>query len=347
MFTAGIRAYEDYKQNKPSGYAISLDACSSGLQILACLSDCEKSALNCGVISTGNREDAYKNLYNKMKESSQTIKDNIKHKDIKQAIMTALYNSEEEPRKVCGEGEALDVFYKTLETEIPGAWELNMFIRELWNPKAYSYDWVLPDNFHVHIPVEDFEWYSFNFNDELHTIKVKTNKPSKTGRSLGANITHSIDGLIVREIVARCSFDIQKQIELINYIDSTKTGNNTTEDQMVVTLWNHFKESGFLSARILKYLNKDNMGLVDNLEIGKLIQSMPYKSFDVLTVHDCFKVLPNYGNDLRKQYNIILSNIAKSDMLQYIINQFSKTKFNIYNEKLIYNEIIDADYALS
>ena len=50
------------------------------------------------------------------------------------------------------------------------------------------------------------------------------------------------------------------------------------------------------------------------------------KSFQVLTIHDCYGCHPNYMNDLRRNYNHILANMHRSNILQDILRQ-------LYNDK--------------
>ncbi len=199
--------------------------------------------------------------------------------------MTALYGSTAVPKRVFGEGHQLQVFESTMETMAPGAWELNKALKELWQQDALSHDWVLPDNFHVHVRVMETERHTVQFLNEPISIDIKVNKGTKEGRSLGPNLVHSVDGMVVREMVRRCSYNNETILGVLQDIKSTKTRTSEDDDQMVITLWNHYQESGFLSARILDHLNHWNMGHVDPDHIIELIKILPLKSFQLMTIH--------------------------------------------------------------
>ena len=87
LFYAGVQAWKAHKAGQPSGYPISLDGCSSGLQILACLVGDRKAAELCNVVDTGKREDAYTKVYQWMLQrlGGQATLD---RDPVKKAIMT-------------------------------------------------------------------------------------------------------------------------------------------------------------------------------------------------------------------------------------------------------------------
>ena len=63
---------------------------------------------------------------------------------------------------------------------------------------------------------------------------------------------------------------------------------------------------------------------------------------------DCFRCLPNYGNDLRKQYNLQLHLIAKSNMLSDLLSQLLGYKMHVPKlDPTLANDILKANYALS
>lgn len=190
LFFAGITAWKKVCKGEPTGYPISLDATSSGIQLLAALTGDRKAAALCNVIDTGHREDAYTGLYqsmlNRIGEGAK-----ISRKDTKAAIMTAIYSSTAVPKKVFGEGALLDIFYETMREEAPGPWEVTETMLAIWDNTALMNEWVMPDNFHVKIKVMGNVTDYVQFLNEPFEVNYSVNKPIEGGRSLGANMIHS------------------------------------------------------------------------------------------------------------------------------------------------------------
>lgn len=351
MYMAGVRAWRNVCKGNINHHPISLDATSSGIQILSCLTGDRKGAELCNVVDVGHRQDAYTVLYNIMLDKIGE-EARIERKDTKKAVMTAFYGSEAVPKRVFGEGALLATFEETMEEGAPGAWELNKAMLDIWNPDAISYDWVMPDNFHVHIKVMGQVTEVCHFQNKPYDVSYSVQMPLEKGRSLGANMTHSIDGMIVREMGIRCNFD---QLHLAYLVDlmQGKYGTchanlNNSDDKLVQTIWGHYLDSGFLSARILQYLSQENIGLVDRAVIFDLIASLPKKPFEVIAVHDCFRCLPNYGNDLRGQYNYLLAQVAKSDLLSFLISQITGRVVKLgKHDPEMWKDVLEANYALS
>ena len=211
---------------------------------------------------------------------------------VKKAIMTSLYGSEAMPKKVFGEDSPLlELFYEAMSTLAPAVWQLNTAFLAMWNPDATSYSWTLPDNFHVHTKVMVTVTEDITFEGNVYEIAQKKNLPSKQGRSIGANVTHSIDAYIVRELTRRCDYNKEQLLRvktaLCSSIDDITPDMTDPDTQMVALLWSHYKKTGMLSARVFDYITEDSVKAIpERSVVWKLIYSMPTKPFHVLSIHD-------------------------------------------------------------
>ena len=121
------------------------------------------------------------------------------------------------------------------------------------------------------------------------------------------------------------------------------------DTQMVSILWNHYLKTGLLSARIFDYINEDSVSAItDRAVVWKLIYSLPAKTFKVMSIHDCFRVLPNYGNDVRRQYNNLLVELAKGDLLSHILSMVLNRPVSVGKlDADMWKDVAQTNYALS
>ena len=259
----------------------------------------------------------------------------------------ALYGSTATPEAVFGNN--IELFYETMEKMAPGAWDLNQGLQDLWDMfKSSDYSWVLPDNFHAYIETKTSEIVPFTFLNTPYKLVRKIDGRPEFHKGLGPNLIHSIDGLIVREMFRRCSYDPKVINRVNNLILSGANGTNGKSGPMVQTLWDHYRATGFLSTRIFDYLHSDTMGLVDHSIIGALIDTLPNKPFEMVSVHDCFRVHPNYGNDLRRQYQHILADLNDSHLLGNLCSQVARKKIPVKKTGGLTRQIImESNYCLA
>ena len=156
--------------------------------------------------------------------------------------------------------------------------------------------------------------------------------------------------MIVREMTRRCNYNPKRVEALFGWLKTGHAGTRSErpDDEMVQILWRHYQKSGYLSARILEHLLPENLGLVDPAVILELLDTLPEKPFKVLSIHDCFRCLPTYGNDLRAQYIYQLHLIAKSSMLSFLLEQIVGRPIPINKlDPTLADDVMFSNYALS
>lgn len=353
MYIAGVQAYRDTKKGIPTGYLINLDCTHSGLQILSVLTGDVKAAELCNVIGT-KRNDSYTLIFDEYKRRVPNTP-NIDREIIKKAIMTSLYASTKKPKELLGE-DGYKVYCDVMSDMAPYCWSLNEFLLMAWNPNVDHYQWTMPDGFHVHIPVEDVEQHVTDFGGVDVTFYTTVVKPKNQGRFLSANLVHSIDALICREMVARTMYDFDKNImlEKVKNRDHIcpKIDQNTVRlpkeqryrNRQLMRLLKLADETKFFSMRILDFIDESNIWLVPQDKLIKLIESLPEKPFELLTIHDNFRCHPNYGNDVRRQFRNILQEVADSEMLSNILSDMLQTEITNCKAE---NIEVTGEYCLS
>lgn len=366
MFT-GLMAYKDTFYNKPTGYMCQLDAISSGASLMSCLMGDRKGLENTGLLGN-KRSDLYTAIYNKMKEIYE-LPLSYKRDDIKKAAMTFLYGSIRQPSVIFNnDKDIIEAFWEAVKIEATGAYMLQQLLTSAWNPNAIYHRWVLPDLFTAHIPVmvEKEFTYTFTLEDvkiEIpYTLKVEGNKKSSVSNC--ANMIHSCDSLLIREMVRRCMFDKEHAQEVLWYLLNTKEELYEpipVDDLKVLGKLGEciyaYEMSEFCSIRIVDEIKTQ----ADTYKLSKqhrtklidILKRMLHHGYiEMIAIHDCIKSHANNMNYIRYWYKEMCADIVESNMLPFLYNQLTSSKLDSHflskeERKAIADDVRKSNYGLS
>ena len=368
---AALQAVADTVKGEPTGYTISLDASSSGIQLLGILSSCKRSLMLTG---GGEPGDLYSIIYKRFKEKANLPeKTTIDRKKIKKAIMTAFYGSVKVPRELLGD-KYMEVFHEVLEEELPGPYNLNEYIQALYRRvKEPEFHWVMPDGFKVLYSLADTESVKTEFLESK--IEVQFNVPGvpKYHKALSANSIHAVDSFIAREMLRRLYYDVntiegikgellipsetlnQEEAETVlknRKLIIKRTGSdNMQEFKELISL---YENTRVFTLRIFDYLDSINLAVLKVLypdiysRVKEYIDGCNYEPVEMLITHDCFSCHPADGNHVRREYNRLLKEIHESNLLNHIIKGIvPKGKKVSIRREIKEDMILNANYTLT
>lgn len=342
LYIKTVIAIENARKGLPIGHAVGFDATCSGIQILSALSGCVAGANATGLIDPNRRADAYTDVTVGMERElgGQMLLDRA---EIKLAVMTSSYASSRIPKDLFGEDTPeLAAFYAAAMKVAPGAFALLEELKDTWMPFALKHSWVLPDNFHVHvknmvdveakIEIDELDHASF-------TAYFKQNEGEERGVANVANVTHSVDAYVLRNLIRRCNYneyqtvrayDIVDNEILYRYLGGKQGEQELAEDDKMLTYVERYDASRMADPVVTDHMTAAgaNHMTLEHLEAlrGVYQQMLVHKPFPIMSVHDEFKCHPNHMNHLRKHYREVFAQLAESEILSDIFSQMHGTK---------------------
>jgi len=201
LYRKAVRALRAVQRGEPTRHIMGLDATASGLQIMAAMSGCFNTAEAVNLLDTGVR----KCFYRTVSDFMNTIPGiRVTRERVKKPVMTAFYGSTAQPKEIFGEGPELVAFYKAMEEKATGPYHLMGLFQSHWRPDVEYHTWKLPDGHIAKVPVTQTIEKSLEIDELDHlrfTYRATLLCPKTQGRALAANIVHSVDGWVVRQMV--------------------------------------------------------------------------------------------------------------------------------------------------
>ena len=175
------------------------------------------------------------------------------------------------------------------------------------------------------------------------------------------NVVHSVDAYILRSIQRRCNYDhvtikhaagLIEMVLLERLLCAPATYEGSEIHASVSYYVEQYARSGMADITIIPYLNRKTMWQLSNKHLGELAtivnHMLTYEPFEVITVHDEFKVHPNNANHLRQQYINIFAELAESNLLNDLLSQIHGVPGTFHKLSNNLGELIrGSNYALS
>ena len=298
---------------------VHLDATASGTQILAAFANCRKSGTHCNLFGEA-RQDAYTNAWKAMGEIP-----GITRAMAKDAFMTSQFGSKKVPRETLGEAN-LPAFYAMYEREFPGVWGVLNYIQGLWRSDVHSHRWVMPDGFGVVQWNTGIQEEQVTLFGQETTVRKQVHTQERRGIALAANITHSTDGFICREMVKRAQFDPIEAQDCLDFgFDSAEA------HEGLPYLLHLYRKTQFLSVDLVQHMNseffQEKLSDAERLEVIMLVEHLANKhEFNIVPVHDSFSCEAQHCNDMCDMYRYLMQQLWDSSLLESIAEDITGTR---------------------
>lgn len=265
---------------------------------------------------------------------------------MKNVIMPFFYGSQACLKAIEGREQQ---FEAVMKQNCSGAYRLREFLMKNHNVGVDSFSWRLPDNHNVFFKVTEKVKEEMYYDDFIVTLVRNEQRTTKKGSyiKLPANIVHSVDAYILRELTCRAKLpqDIAQNVVDAKY----NLGEATAELQDYIDIYN---ETNMVSVRALQYINTDmdvnNMpeGMYSKaLEIANWVLNRS-SEFPVIVIHDSFQVPYRFGNQVRELYRNLIAEICDSTLLDYIVSQTCVGKFLYRKNTNASALVLESDYGL-
>lgn len=349
LYKKAVMALREAQAGSPTGHLVYLDAVCSGIQLMSALMGCHAGAKATGLIDTGKRPDAYREVADQMNQTLQQAgvqNLSIPRKDVKRAVMTSCYGSKRVPQDLFGKDSVeLEHFYNACFTVAPGAFGLLDTLLASWQPYALEHSWTLPDGFRAKIKtmkvvsttieVDELDHATF----EYHYLEQKG---LAKGRANAANVIHSVDAYVLRSLLRRCSYD-REAIETAHRCITVELVQRTNdivpdlpEDHPFRTCIELYTGTGMVDPVVVQHLDETALKAAPGPMLyhlnGILARMLEHPSFHVVTVHDSFGCHPNHMDTVRYWYKEILAELSESTILSSIMSE-------IYSQPIAFTKL--------
>lgn len=309
LYKSAWEALQKAQAGQPIDHLISLDATASGIQ---CLSLMAQDSASAEAVNLGT--EVVNNPYRRVKEHMG----NYDYERVKKALMTSFYESVATPLQLFGDD--YERFVAAASTMLPGPWAMKDAISSCMTYKD-QYRWTLMDGYEVVMDVTTPIECTMDIGQGHNISWIEHRKAAVGTKGLTANITHSLDALVLREVLRRthCPYEW--------YPDSQLQPFDELRDKDILLMqsiirWRHTQ---FVSVEFMDHCDAMNQHLVPR-ELREAVDARTTADcMYVQPIHDCYRVK---ATDVGRLFTIVkevMADLAYARTADWLLPQIGYT----------------------
>jgi hypothetical protein len=290
-------------QSASTGHLISLDATASGIQ---CLSLMAQDPVSAAAVNLGT--DEVNNPYRRVQEHMGA---HYPYDRVKKAVMTSFYESVATPLQLFGDD--YDKFVQAARAMLPGPWLMKEAISSCMTFKDF-YSWTMMDGFNVNMEVTTPVECTMDIGEGHQVTWVEHRRANVATKGLTANVTHSLDALVLREVLRRTH---------CTYQWNNNTSYNEMRDKDISLLQSviRWQRSKFVTVECLQHMDEQNGGLVPQELRDEIDSRTKTSSMYIQPIHDCYRVKATDANKLFIIVREVMADLAYAKTAWWLLSQ--------------------------
>lgn len=305
LYQSAHEALQKARRGEPIDHLISLDATASGIQCLALMAQDSESAR---AVNLGTQE--VQNPYRRVKDHMG----NYDYERVKQATMTSFYESVATPMELFGSD--YDKFVAAASTMLPGPWAMKDAIASCMTYRD-QYRWTMMDGYEVIMDVTAPVECSMDIGKGHLISWIEHRKAAVATKGLTANVTHSLDALVLREVLRRtnCPLSWYPEHQLTPFEELRE------RDILLMQSIVRYNQTQFLTFELLDHVDQLNQHLVPQALKDAINSRTMCNEMYIQPIHDCYRVRAIDADLLFRIVREVMADLAYAKTAQWLLPQ--------------------------
>jgi hypothetical protein len=312
-------------------HLVSLDATASGIQCLALMSQDTGSALAVN-LGTDRVCNPYQQVRAHMGEA-------YPYEKVKKAVMTSFYESVATPRDLFG--DEYDKFVAAASTMLPGPWALKEAISSCMT-YADAYRWTMMDGYEVEMKVTTPIECSMDIGGGHMVTWMEHRQSPVATKGLTANVTHSLDALVLREVLRRT------HVQSFAWNDNASNELREQDVRLAMSVL-RWRQSKFFTFEFLEHMDDQNGALVPQEMRDEFDARSWCPNMYIQPIHDCYRVKATDAGLLFTIVREVMADLAYAKTAKWLLPQLGfKGTINDDESKRIRlkQQVLDSQYLI-